>query len=200
MGRRLATYLNLKKMIRQFSMQMLLIVALILASLQNQWVVAVIVLVALILSLRRKGDKEEPANEVESISDRSGVEPGEILRDSVKANVESQEIGIFEEPENLDPDWDKWMMESADLIKTIESTSSRFASTQSFAEYILDKLMEMTERAGGELIEDGSFDIRRHEAVPPRKVRQGAEIIEVLRPGLKRESRIYLKAKVRVRD
>ncbi len=72
-------------------------------------------------------------------------------------------------------------------------------SARALSEHVSARLFEIMERNGVERIEGtGGFDIARHQAWPPSKVRQGTVILGTVEPGLAMGPRILKRARVKV--
>ena len=88
----------------------------------------------------------------------------------------------------------------ADLLNEYDTMLPRMNdAVKPFAENVVDRIQEILERNGLEVISgESAFDIIRHKPEPVKNVPQGTPILETLAPGLTLKEKVLRRAKVRV--
>lgn len=97
----------------------------------------------------------------------------------------------------------KVFSECADLLSEIDRISPGFKSPESqlLIEMINERLRSVLYLSGGSIIEgESSFDPIRHICPENLLAKDGAPICETIEPGVALESRVFIKAKVKLAD
>lgn len=148
----------------------------ILAFLKKQWLImSVLSIIGLLKWLVNSEKKKEVQAELDTIQTQNTPVLKQVTYNDSWAKVSEESAFLINEIERINPD-----LKNKDL------------------NYVIDKLIEMLERLGFEMIDrDITYDIRFHDAIQEKdRVLKGTPIKQILRKGFKKGNRVYLKAKV----
>lgn len=91
------------------------------------------------------------------------------------------------------------MRSIAELIGNVEKRIPDFHNKENVAKYYSGKLIEILESYGLEVINQKTvFDIKLHEVIPQHWISPDTQIVDIVRPGLKKGNRVFLRARVKV--
>lgn len=110
-------------------------------------------------------------------------------------------VPLIGQPSKLDnKNWLKMQEEVIRLGDELDKLMpALLPDAKSIAGHIADRLTEILDRNGAEMIDSETvFDIRRHQPIPSRPVPDGTPIIKVISPGWRVEDRVLRRAKVEV--
>ena len=149
-------------------------------------------------------DDEMPDFLTEEVFEVSAVD---LAQESlVNESIDDKGLVVIEPKNSCDSLLDnrqlvKVFTECADLLSEIERISSRFKSSDSqlLLELVNERLRTALYLSGGKPIDsDDTFDPVRHICIDNPLAKDGTPIIETIETGILLESRVFVKAKVRV--
>lgn len=87
-----------------------------------------------------------------------------------------------------------------DVLDEIEKISNRFSDKDTLMRYTINKFIELAELEGLDRLTniESGFNSIYHRVIPPRYIKQGTEIKELIRPGVINNNNVILRALVKI--